>query len=198
VENKSKTILVGLWNPQLKYINTRHNIGADILFSYCQKNNQNLTLDDSGKYQSCKFELDGKQIMVVIPMTSMNNSGQGLKTFLLENELKDYELFVVHDDIDLGFGRFRIKKSSSDGGHNGIKSIDLAIGNNDYWRFKIGVGRPPSTKDPAEYVLSKFNSDETEEVEFIIEDSMEIIDLFLKDVESAIKTASERRIIDVV
>ena len=57
--------------------------------------------------------------MVVIPMTSMNNSGQGLKTFLLENELKDYELFVVHDDIDLGFGRFRIKKSSSDGGHNG-------------------------------------------------------------------------------
>jgi peptidyl-tRNA hydrolase len=59
-------------------------------------------LDDSGKYQSCKFDLDGKQIMVVIPMTSMNNSGQGLKTFLLENELKDYELFVVHDDIDLG------------------------------------------------------------------------------------------------
>ena len=90
------------------------------------------------------------------------------------------------------------RKSSSDGGHNGIKSIDLAIGNNDYWRFKVGVGRPPSTKDPAEYVLSKFNSDETEEVEFIIEDSMEIIDLFLKDVESAIKTASERRIIDVV
>ena len=120
------------------------------------------------------------------------------ETFLLEHELKDYELFVVHDDIDLGFGRFRIKKSSSDGGHNGIKSIDLAIGNNDYWRFKVGVGRPPSTKDPAEYVLSKFNSDETEEVEFIIEDSMEIIDLFLKDVESAIKTASERRIIDVV
>ena len=97
MENKSKIILVGLWNPQLKYINTRHNIGADILFSYCQKNNQNLTLDDSGKYQSCKFDLDGKQIMVVIPMTSMNNSGQGLKTFLLENELKDYELFVVHD-----------------------------------------------------------------------------------------------------
>ena len=128
----------------------------------------------------------------------LSNLKKGLKTFLLENELKDYELFVVHDDIDLGFGRFRIKKSSSDGGHNGIKSIDLAIGNNDYWRFKVGVGRPPSTKDPAEYVLSKFNSDETEEVEFIIEDSMEIIDLFLKDVESAIKTASERRIIDVV
>ena len=85
MENKSKIILVGLWNPQLKYINTRHNIGADILFSYCQKKNQNLTLDDSGKYQSCKFDLDGKQIMVVIPMTSMNNSGQGLKTFLLEN-----------------------------------------------------------------------------------------------------------------
>ena len=73
-----------------------------------------------------------------------------------------------------------------------------ALGHSNYWRFKIGLGRPPSTIDPADYVLSKFNNDETEEVEFIIEDSMEIIDSFLENSENGIKKASERRIIDVI
>ena len=88
---------------------------------------------------------------------------------------------VIHDDIDLAFGRFRLKKGISDGGHNGIKSLDSALGTNDYWRLKIGLGRPPTSQDPADYVLSKFNNDQTEEVEFIIEDSMEIIDLFFME-----------------
>lgn len=198
MENKPQIILVGLWNPQPKYINTRHNIGADILFSYGQKNNLKINLDNSGQFQFGKFEILDQEIMLVIPMTSMNNSGQGLKAFLIDKNIKDYNLLVIHDDIDLAFGRFRIKKGSSDGGHNGIKSVDNALGNKDYWRLKIGVGRPPTSKDPADYVLSKFNNDQIEEVEFIIEDSMEIIDLFFKDLEFAIKKASERRIIDVV
>ena len=198
VENKPKTILVGLWNPQPKYINTRHNIGADILFSYSQKNNLKIDLDNSGQFQFGKFEIMNQEILLVIPMTSMNNSGQGLKSFLIDQNIKDFNLLVIHDDIDLAFGRFRLKKGISDGGHNGIKSLDSALGTNDYWRLKIGLGRPPTSQDPADYVLSKFNNDQTEEVEFIIEDSMEIIDLFFKDIEFAIKKASERRIIDVV
>ena len=198
MENKPQTILVGLWNPQPKYINTRHNIGADILFSYGQKNNLKINLDNSGQFQFGKFEISDQEIMLVIPMTSMNNSGQGLKAFLIDKNIKDYNLLVIHDDIDLAFGRFRIKKGSSDGGHNGIKSVDSALGNKDYWRLKIGVGRPPTSQDPADYVLSKFNNNQIEEVEFIIQHIMEIIDLFFKDLEFAIKKASERRIIDVV
>ena len=198
VEIKSNFVLVGLWNPQPKYINTRHNIGADILFSYCQKKNIEFELDSSGSFQSIKYEAGNNIVNLLIPMTSMNKSGQGLKAFLISTEIKDYELVVVHDDIDLAFGRFRIKKGSSDGGHNGIKSIDSSLGHNNYWRLKIGLGRPPSSLDPAEFVLSKFNNDEMEEVEFIIEDSMEIIDTFLENSENGIKKASERRIIDVI
>ncbi len=198
VENKPNFVLVGPWNPQPKYINTRHNIGADILFSYCQKKKIEFELDSSGNFQSAIYEFENKSVYLLIPMTSMNKSGQGLKAFLMSTGIKDYELVVLHDDIDLAFGRFRIKKGSSDGGHNGIKSIDSSLGHNDYWRFKIGLGRPPSTLDPAEFVLSKFKNDETEEVEFIIEDSMEIIDIFLENSENGIKRASERRIIDVI
>ena len=157
VENKPNFVLVGLWNPQPKYINTRHNIGADILFSYCQKKGKEFQLDNSGSFQSTKYEFEDKLVNLLIPMTSMNKSGQGLKAFLMSTGIRDYELVVIHDDIDLAFGRFRIKKASSDGGHNGIKSIDSSLGHSNYWRFKIGLGRPPSTVDPADYVLSKFN-----------------------------------------
>ena len=101
MENKPQTILVGLWNPQPKYINTRHNIGADILFSYGQKNNLKINLDSSGQFQFGKFEISDQEIMLVIPMTSMNNSGQGLKAFLIDKNIKDYNLLVIHDDIDL-------------------------------------------------------------------------------------------------
>ena len=73
-----------------------------------------------------------------------------------------------------------------------------SLGHSNYWRFKIGLGRPPSSLDPADYVLSRFNNDEREEVEFIIEDSMDIIDIFLENSENGIKNESERRIIDVI
>ena len=105
---------------------------------------------------------------------------------------------LIYDDIDLAFGRLRLKQGSSDGGHNGIKSIDRYISRDQYWKLKIGVGRPPNGVDPADYVLSKFNNDEREEVEFIVEDAIDVIEEFSKDREAAVKKASERRIIDVI
>ena len=103
-----------------------------------------------------------------------------------------------HYDIDLAFGRLRIKKGSSDGGHNGIKSTNGVLNPGDYYKLKVGVGRPPQGIDPADFVLSKFYNEEREEVEFLIEDSVDILNTFLKDKELAIKEASERRIIDVI
>ena len=194
----NKTLFVGLWNPQDKYSKTRHNIGADILIRFCKKNNLEFKLDKNSIYNFSSAEINGSKVEIILPMVSMNNSGDALKSYFKYNNKESTEVLVIHDDIDLAFGRFRIKKASSDGGHNGIKSIDSSLGHSNYWRFKIGLGRPPSTIDPADYVLSKFNNDETEEVEFIIEDSMEIIDSFLENSENGIKKASERRIIDVI
>ena len=108
VENKSNFVLVGLWNPQPKYINTRHNIGADILFSYCQKKGKEFQLDNSGSFQSTKYEFEDKLVNLLIPMTSMNKSGQGLKAFLMSTGIRDYELVVIHDDIDLALSLIHI------------------------------------------------------------------------------------------
>ena len=131
-------------------------------------------------------------------MVSMNNSGDAIKSYFKFNSKENTEVLIIHDDIDLAFGRLRIKKGSSDGGHNGIKSANRFLNAEDYFKLKVGVGRPPQGIDPADFVLSKFYNEEREEVEFLIEDSVDILNTFLKDKELAIRDASERRIIDVI
>ena len=194
----NKALVVGLWNPQEKYSKTRHNIGADILNYFVKKNKLNFKVDKSGSFKISNYQIDEFQLDVVLPLVSMNNSGDALKSYFRYNNVKTEKILIIHDDIDLAFGRLRIKNATSDGGHNGIKSIDKTLGTNEYFRLKVGVGRPPNGIDPAKFVLSKFFPNEHEEVEFIIEDSIDIIKEFVVDKKSAIKSASERRIIDVV
>ena len=198
VENNNKLTFVGLWNPQNEYKKTRHNIGADCLFNLSERNNISLTPHKSGKFQIGTYEIEGFEIDLVIPMVSMNNSGDAVKEYAKNKKINYENFIVVHDDIDLGFGRLRLKIGSGDGGHNGIKSINNSINSTEYFRLRIGVGRPPSGTDPADYVLSRFTSGEIEEVNFLLEDAMDIVKVFPKDKEMAIKQASERRIIDVV
>ena len=194
----NKTLLVGLWNPQSKYLKTRHNIGADILEKFCTKNSIELKLDKSGSFKIGKTSVENSNIDIIFPMVSMNNSGEALKAYLKHSNVEATNILVIHDDIDLGFGRLRLKSGSSDGGHNGIKSINSYLQSNEYFRLKVGVGRPPKGVNPADFVLSRFYNNEEEEVEFLMEDSVDIIEMFIKDREIAIKAASERRIIDVI
>ena len=175
VENKPNFVLVGLWNPQPKYINTRHNIGADILFSYCQKKGTEFQLDSSGSFQSTKYEFEDKLVNLLIPMTSMNKSGQGLKAFLMSTGIRDYELVVIHDDIDLAFGRFRIKKASSDGGHNGLKDVANSLNTSNFTRLRFGIGNNFKNKDQVDFVLSRWNNEEANNLENLINKNVEII-----------------------
>jgi PTH1 family peptidyl-tRNA hydrolase len=149
-------------------------------------------------FKSGTLIIQENRVDVLIPMVSMNKSGEALKAYLKYKEVSPENILVIHDDIDLAFGRLRLKKGSSHGGHNGIKSINSHLKTIEYFRLKVGVGRPPKDTDPAAFVLSKFYNNETEEVDFLIEDSADILKTFVIDKEAAVKEASERRIIDVV
>ena len=133
----NKTLLVGLWNPQSKYLRTRHNIGADILEKFCIKNSINVKLDKSGSFKIGQVSFDNSDIDIIFPMVSMNNSGEALKAYLKYNNVEASNILVIHDDIDLGFGRLRLRSGSSDGGHNGIKSINSYFQSNEYFRLKV-------------------------------------------------------------
>jgi PTH1 family peptidyl-tRNA hydrolase len=198
VLNNNSILLVGLWNPDKKYKNTRHNIGADTLLKYIEKKGTTFKTHKSGMYRSADISINDTEATILTPMVSMNNSGDSVRDYLKNTNIAHDNVVIIYDDIDLAFGRLRLKQGSSDGGHNGIKSIDRNINKDNYWKLKIGVGRPPKGVDPAHYVLSKFNNEEREEVEFIIEDAIEVIEVFSTSREEAVKKASERRIIDVI
>ena len=196
--NKVDYIYVGLWNPDGIYQDTRHNIGELVIRRFTEKNKSKFSISEDGTYEKSIIEIDEKKVLIVKPKVSMNNSGKAIKNASRENDCINENICIIHDDIDLPFGRLRLKLGSSDGGHKGVRSIENELGSQSYYRLKLGLGRPDKGIDPADYVLSPFSKSEIEEVDFLVMDSVDVLLAFIEDKEIAIKKASERRIIDVV
>ena len=155
-----KFLIAGLGNIGPQYSKTRHNVGfmcVDYLadfFSLSQFKQKNFGI--YSEYTSEKFS-----IIFLKPTTLMNLSGKALAEFT--KYYNPNEIIVIHDDIDMKFGKIRLKYNNSDGGHNGLKSIRQYIGN-EYWKFKIGVDRPVSNDDVVNYVLGKFTKTEIDQL----------------------------------
>ncbi len=156
--------IIGLGNPEKKYNNTRHNVGFFVIDNFLE-NNSNLFIsfkkDEKFKAYISEGFLNNEKIILLKPLTYMNNSGDSVlllkKYFNLENK----DICVIQDDKDLEFGKIRLKKDSGSGGHNGIKSIIDKISGNDFFRIKIGVKNERVEKtDTADFVLSRFTKSE--------------------------------------
>ena len=152
-------LLVGLGNYSKKYENTRHNFGfmlADqIIDDYGFKN-------DGNKFNSEFFsgEINHKKIIILKPQTFMNLSGLAVLACLSFYKINHENLIIFHDDLDLDLGRIKIKIAGGNAGHNGLKSIDEAIGNQ-YLRVRLGISRPSNPNyNISDYVLGKFSSDD--------------------------------------
>ncbi|HSX42111.1 MAG TPA: aminoacyl-tRNA hydrolase [Candidatus Saccharimonadales bacterium] len=152
-------LIAGLGNPDEEYLKTRHNIGYRIIIALCEKLGHDFlkTAQTYRANQFLKMKAGEQDVVFCLPLGYMNNSGNALKQlmdFFGDNTTKD--LWVVHDDTEIPFGTVKIKYGGTSGGHNGIKSIDEAIGEK-YWRIRVGVGRPASKEhDLADYVLAGF------------------------------------------
>ncbi len=165
-ENKP-ILLVGLGNPGNEYVQTRHNVGfmaIDFLAadSAVWKKEKNAL--------TCRGEIDGHNIIFVKPQTFMNNSGDAVLPLMTFYKIPIENLIVIHDDMDLKVGNMREKVGGSSAGHNGIKSIDNAIGN-DYRRIRIGIGHPRdfnSPMNPSDWVLGKFDGEQLKAITDII------------------------------
>ncbi len=157
-ENKP-ILIVGLGNPGAKYEFTRHNAGflavrhfvpADTVW---RKEHEALT---------CTDIVDGHKVIYALPQTFMNNSGVAVRSLMAFYKIPLENLIVIHDDMDLKLGKFREKVGGSSAGHNGIRSIDAAVGPN-YKRIRIGIGHPRDFNlpiDPADWVLGKLSDEE--------------------------------------
>jgi PTH1 family peptidyl-tRNA hydrolase len=123
--------------------------------------------------------VDGQRAVVAIPTTFMNESGQAVAPLARYYGVELDEMLVVHDDIDVPFGKLKVQWSRGHGGNNGVRSVTGSLKTSDFWRLKIGVGRPPGRMDPADFVLSRFKKAELLDIDVSVFRAAEVIERFI-------------------
>ena len=186
-------VVVGLRNPGPDYHGTRHNVGAEVVERVIERLGE-----APGKAPSrvsgaiAQSGAGDDRTLFLLPFVYMNESGRVVRSALDYYKVAPDDLLVVHDDIDLPFGRLRLQVGRGSGGHNGIRSVESALGTKDFSRLKLGVGRPPGSQDPADYVLRQFSKSERPNVDVMVEDAADVVERWLKDRPRAQEQASLR------
>jgi peptidyl-tRNA hydrolase, PTH1 family len=160
-------ILVGLGNPGAHYQGTRHNIGFQVVDRLAEENHISISHKRFNALYG-KGTIHSQDVLLAKPLTFMNLSGSAVRRVLDFYKSGIEDLVVIHDDLDLAFGILRIKRWGGDGGHQGIRSIIESVGGNNFLRLKVGIGRPPSGMDPADYVLRPFDGIERRQLEEVL------------------------------
>jgi PTH1 family peptidyl-tRNA hydrolase len=187
-------LIVGLGNPGEAYRLTRHNIGFMVVDRLAHRHR---ILVQKRRFDAVfgVGKLDGRSVILVKPMAFMNMSGAAVQNLAHFFKLDTQDLLVIHDDIDLVFGKIKIKQRGGDGGHNGLKSLIEAFGSGVFARVRIGIGRPDAKQEVKGYVLSRFDSRQEavlDEVITIAQDAVETI--VLKGLTAGMNRFSRREI----
>jgi PTH1 family peptidyl-tRNA hydrolase len=160
-------LVVGLGNPGAKYVATRHNIGFRVVDQLAVA----FGIDIGREKFSAVFgrgRAEGTEVVLAKPMAYMNLSGPPVRSLADFFRISAQEVLVIHDDIDLEYGRLKIKEKGGHGGHNGIRSLINAFGGGDFTRLRVGIGRSDAGAQVADYVLDQFTRDEAAELPLII------------------------------
>ncbi|MFO7818637.1 MAG: aminoacyl-tRNA hydrolase [Halanaerobacter sp.] len=172
-------LIAGLGNPGRKYKDTKHNAGFMVLDRLADKYNSRLRREER-KAVVAKERIRGEKIILAKPQTFMNKSGESLGSLVDYYNLELNDVLVVYDDLDLDLGAVKIKPKGGHGGHNGLKSIIKHLNSKNFARIRIGIGRPEyrAVKD---YVLSKFSSEEWDEVDDVLDKGVKAAEFFIDD-----------------
>lgn len=172
-------LIIGLGNPGMEYAETRHNIGFMVADRLAVR--AGIALKRKG-YQGIfgVGRVAGAEAAILLPQTYMNRSGASVAPAFQSLGVEPGDLIVIHDEIDLAFGCLRIKLGGGHGGHNGLRSIAAALGEANYIRLRMGVGRPPAGGDVSGHVLSRFNAGERANLEKYVETAAEALELLVR------------------
>lgn len=171
-----KFLIAGLGNVGPKYHHTRHNIGFKVLDHLAEKEGVTFSTEKLGDVASFKFK--GRTFILLKPSTFMNLSGKAVNYWLAKEKILLENLMVVTDDLNLGFGTFRIKTKGSDGGHNGLKDIQAHLNTTNYNRFRFGISDEFSKGNQVNYVLGEWGEEELKLMPERLEKAAEAIKSF--------------------
>jgi PTH1 family peptidyl-tRNA hydrolase len=184
-------VVVGLGNPGPGYAGTRHNVGAEIVAILAERRGVKLKKARLGIRADVGETRSGEaKAVLALPRTFMNESGQAVAPLVRYYRTPLDKLMVVHDDIDLPFGKLRLQFGRGAGGNNGVASVIRSLGSRDFWRLKFGVGRPPGRIDPADFVLKRFTAAERAEVDLLVQWAADALEVYLAEGPEAARQAA--------
>jgi PTH1 family peptidyl-tRNA hydrolase len=173
-------LVVGLGNPGPVFAKTRHNLGFMVADLLAARAGSNYKLHKRSGADVATGRLAGRPVILGKPRSYVNESGRQVAGLAKFYSVPAGDIIVVHDDLDLDFGRIRLKLGGGEGGHNGVRSVAAALGTKDFHRVRVGIGRPPGRKDPAAFVLEHFTAAERPEVPAICEQAADATELLIK------------------
>lgn len=178
-------LVVGLGNPGPRYADTRHNVGVLALHGLAESLQGSLTA-----HRRCRAEVfEGRvgplghgatRVVLARSRGFMNESGSPVACLMDFYKVPVDQLVVLHDELDLPLGGLRLKSGGGDNGHNGLRSLRRSLGSGDYYRVRLGIGRPPGRQDPAEFVLRPFSAAERTEVEVMVADAVDAVETLVR------------------
>ncbi len=157
-DRMKKYLIVGLGNIGEKYVNTRHNIGFQIVDALAEEHEVKFETEKLGDV--ARFRFKGKTFILLKPSTYMNLSGKAVKYWMTKEKILLENTLIITDDVNIDFGAIRIKAKGSAGGHNGLKDIEAKLGHQKYARFRFGVGGNYPKGRQVDFVLGEWNKDE--------------------------------------
>ena len=174
-------LIVGLGNPGFSYSNSRHNIGFSVVKELAKKFKAVFKKDRGCFSLTAKAVVNSEEVMLAMPSTFMNLSGLAVKPLLKKYKVNLSGLLVVCDDLDLEFGRLKLKPGGSSAGHQGIKSVIDSFNAQEFSRLRVGVGRPPLHMEAKEFVLLPFVKQERTKLGGIIKKAVDCCCVWLSD-----------------
>ena len=190
-------LVVGLGNPGDTYVKTRHNAGFMVLDKVADS--FSVLLEKRRSFPNLQIGrgvIEDVECVLMKPMTFMNKSGSPVKKVAEFFSIPCKDLLIVHDDIDLAFGRLKIKEKGGDGGHKGLRSLIDAFGEGDFMRIRIGVGRPEAGIDAADHVLGRFSPSEEKALDQIFTMAQDaIVTVLGKGLEEGMNRFNNKRIV---
>lgn len=173
-------LVVGLGNPGRKYQNSRHNLGFWTIDDIARENRISV------KKKLCdalvaEWPSGGERTVMAKPQTYMNRSGESVSDLLRHFRAEPSDLIVIHDDLDLPFGRLRIRPRGGAAGHRGVLSVVQSLGTEEFYRVRIGIGRPPDGVDPTDFVLQSFTSDELDQLPGVVSRASQAVAFLLRE-----------------
>jgi peptidyl-tRNA hydrolase, PTH1 family len=182
-------LVVGLGNPGPRYADTRHNIGARVVERLAERSEVRLRKVRFLPIEAGEARVGDHRVLLARPQTFMNVSGPPVASLARRRGIDVEHVVVCHDEIDLAFGALKVKRGGSTAGHRGLDSLAGALKSPDFHRIRLGVGRPPGRKDPADHVLDAFTKAERDDVGVLVEEGADAVVTLVRE---GLATAQDR------